>query len=49
MTDRAFNVLTDHGSGKKFDRFYDDYDDQETGLLKKMKSDTEMMILNNQN
>ena len=31
------------------DRFYDDYDDQETGLLKRMKSETEMMILNNQN
>jgi len=48
MTDRAFNVLTDYGSGKKFDKFYDDYDDQETGLLKKMKSETEMMVLNNQ-
>jgi len=48
MTDRAFNVLTDYGESKKFDRFYDDYDDQDTGLLKKMKSDTEMMILNNQ-
>ena len=48
MSDRAFNVLTEYGSGKKFDKFYDDYDDRDTGLLKKMKKDTEMMILNNQ-
>ena len=48
MSDKAFNVLTEYGSGKKFDRFYDDYDDRDTGLLKKMKRDTEMMILNNQ-
>ena len=48
MSDKAFNVLTEYGSGKKFDKFYDDYDDQETGLLKKMKKETEMMILNNQ-
>ena len=49
MTDRAFNVLIDYGSGKKFERFYDDYDDRDTGLLKRMKHETEMMILNNQN
>ena len=49
MTDKAFNILTDYGEGcKKFDKFYDDYDDRDTGLLKKMKSETEMMILNNQ-
>ena len=48
MSDKAFNVLTEYGSGKKFDRFYDDYDDRDTGLLKKMKRETEMMILNNQ-
>lgn len=49
MSDKAFNVLTDYGSGKKFDKFYNEYDDRETGLLKKMKRETEMMILNNQN
>ena len=48
MSDKAFNILTEYGSGKKFDKFYDDYDDRDTGLLKKMKKDTEMMILNNQ-
>ena len=48
MSDKAFNVLTEYGIGKKFDKFYNDYDDRESGLLKKMKSETEMMILNNQ-
>ena len=48
MTDKAFNKLTEYGSGPKFERFYDAYDDQDTGYLKKMKKQTEIMILNNQ-
>ena len=48
MTDRAFNKLTEYGSGPKFEKFYDAYDDQDTGYLKKMKKQTEIMILNNQ-
>ena len=48
MTDKAFNKLTEYGSGPKFEKFYDAYDDQDTGYLKKMKKQTEIMILNNQ-
>ena len=48
MTDRAFNKLTEYGCGTKFEKFYDAYDDQDTGYLKKMKKQTEIMILNNQ-
>jgi len=48
MTDKAFNKLTEYGSGPKFEKFYDAYDDQDTGYLKKIKKQTEIMILNNQ-
>ena len=52
IADHAYGVIAEHCediTSKKFDRFCDDFESEESRYMKRLAEDTELIILNGQN